>query len=316
MTPGARRAVGAVLIAVLLGGTATYLAVRAVRADDHAGPGLDLTRPGTMLYIDGAHRVRQAVATGPDAAQPTGPSCLRAHAAAGTLICLRPAVPSGFEAAVFDRNLVELKTLSVWGTPSRARVSPSGRLVAWTVFHSGDSYLREGEFSTIAGIYDLSTGAHHGSLEDFTAFVDGKPFHPVHVNYWGITFAADDRTFYATMGARERTWLVKGDLVTRRLTAIHENVECPSLSPDGTRIAFKKRVAGRWRLHVLDLAAGRETALAEHLPVDDQPAWLDDGTVVYARPVSGKPALFAVPADGSGSPRLLREAASSPAFPR
>ena len=48
--------------------------------------------------------------------------------------------------------------------------------------------------------------------------------------------------------------------------AIHENVECPSLSPDETRIGYKKAVGHDppvWRFHVLDLATGRETPLAE-----------------------------------------------------
>ena len=49
------------------------------------------------------------------------------------------------------------------------------------------------------------------------------------------------------------TWSVKEARVLR------ENVECPSLSPDNTRIVFKKRMTDgpggvTWRLHVLDLA--------------------------------------------------------------
>ena len=65
---------------------------------------------------------------------------------------------------------------------------------------------------------------------------------------------------------------------------IHENVECPSLSPDGTRIAFKKRTGSKgtpWRLTVLDLATMRETPLSERRSVDDQAEWLDDGRVLY-----------------------------------
>ena len=47
---------------------------------------------------------------------------------------------------------------------------------------------------------------------------------------------------------------------------IHENVECPSLSPDGTRIAYKKRDRldpAPWQLTVLDLATMRETPLGD-----------------------------------------------------
>lgn len=122
-----------------------------------------------------------------------------------------------------------------------------------------------------------------------------------------MTFAADDRTFYATMAADGTTWLMRGDLRTRRLTALRRNVECPSLSPDGTRIAYKKRAGTRWRLHVLDLRRGSDTALAETADIDDQAAWLDGKTVGYAKPGRNGPEVFAVPADGSGAPRARYE---------
>ena len=65
---------------------------------------------------------------------------------------------------------------------------------------------------------------------------------------------------------------------------LHENVECPSLSPDGTRVAYKRRTGSAtrpWRLTVLDLATMRETPLAEPRSVDDQAEWLDDDHVLY-----------------------------------
>jgi Tol biopolymer transport system component len=56
-----------------------------------------------------------------------------------------------------------------------------------------------------------------------------------------------------------------------------ENVECPSLSPDGTRIAIKKRVdnvPGNWRLAVLDLSTLQDTLLNDETrSVDDQGSW-------------------------------------------
>ncbi len=70
------------------------------------------------------------------------------------------------------------------------------------------------------------------------------------------------------MATGGRTPLVRGDLAGRTVSTLRQNVECPSLSPDGTRVVFKKRVAGLpaeapWRLHVLDPASGKETPLAE-----------------------------------------------------
>ncbi|MVO88758.1 hypothetical protein GPA10_29375 [Streptomyces sp. p1417] len=264
-------------------------------------------RAGTVVYVDRDDgRVRQVTRTGREVG--AGPACHRAAVAASTLICVRAlSGPMTSQVRVHTGRKDEPEvTLSVWGDPSRARVSPSGNLVAWTVFRSGDSYAKTGTFSTTAGIYDLRDGTHHGSLEDFRPFVDGKPYTAEDVNHWGVTFARDDRTFYATMGSRGRTWLMRGDLRERTLTAVREGVECPSLAPDGHRVAYKKRLGeGRWRLHVLDLRRGTDTALAESATVDDQPSWLDDRTVAYAKRADGAPTVFAVPADGSGSPRRM-----------
>ncbi|MYT20410.1 hypothetical protein GTW69_08920, partial [Streptomyces sp. SID7760] len=182
-----------------------------------------------------------------------------------------------------------------------------GHLVAWTVFRSGDSYAASGRFSTTAGIYDLRNGAHYGSLEDFTVHADGLPAQSDDRNFWGITFAADDRTFYATLSVGGSTHLMRGDLSTRGLTALRTNVECPSMSPDETRIAYKKRVGADRQLHVLHLQTGQDTALAAPAGIDDQAAWLDDTAVAYGRTEQGTSFVYAVPADGSGRPVKIAE---------
>ncbi|GAA2290515.1 PD40 domain-containing protein [Nonomuraea roseoviolacea subsp. roseoviolacea] len=274
--------------------------------------------PGTLVFLDHGRALAQVPVTDPGAAPVRrAPVCLRSYTAGGTTVCLRTvAVPAGFEAAFLRGDQEIAEPVRVDGTPSRARVSPSGRLTAWTVFRTGDSY-NPGAFATTTGIYDTRTGTLHGSLEDFTVIVDGKPYQREDRNFWGVTFAADDRTFYATMGSAHRIWLLRGDLASRTLAAVGRDAECPSLSPDGTRLAYKKRVGTRWRLHVRDLRTGRETPLAERAEVDDQAAWMDDATLAYARPDGGgRVSLFAVPADGTGAPRLLRRDASSPAVVR
>src|SRR5206468_3521914 len=103
-------------------------------------------------------------------------------------------------------------------------------------------------------------------------------------NFWGVTFARDGKRFYASMGAGGETYLLAGDLVARTLRVLRENVECPSLSPDGKRIVFKKRrERGSWRLHVIDVTTLTEAPLqAEMRSIDDQVDWLDDGHIVYA----------------------------------
>src|SRR5206468_126883 len=75
----------------------------------------------------------------------------------------------------------------------------------------------------------------------------------------------DSNTFYASLRSANKTYLVRGDLPLRRFTVLHENVECPALSPNNELIAYKKRVGGTmnpWRFHVLDLATMAERELA------------------------------------------------------
>jgi hypothetical protein len=60
----------------------------------------------------------------------------------------------------------------------------------------------------------------------------------------------------------------------------------------------------------------RETPLAEPRSVDDQAAWLDDQTVMYGRVDGATTDVWTVPADGTGSPRLLVRQAFSPAVIR
>ena len=133
---------------------------------------------------------------------------------------------------------------------------------------------------------------------------------PSNRNFWGVTFAADDDTFYATGAPRARRpgW-------------------CAAASGERThdRAAHRRRVpvavAGRHPGRVQEAAGqpdarasggspcstsppARETLLAETRSVDDQVEWLDDDRLLYALPRPGSEAttsdVWQVPADGSG----------------
>ena len=261
-------------------------------------------------------------ATDPTAAPVTpGPSCDRVDARAGRVVCI--SVDGGFldtvHARVLDDQLRPLHELDIKGVPSRVRLSPDGGLVAVTVFVTGHSYAAAG-FSTATTVWDTTTGERVGELEDFRFTLAGKEVDAVDRNFWGVTFGRDRRTFYATMATGGRTFLVRGDLDSRRGEVLVEGVECPSLSPDETRVAFKQRRPGdavSWTLAVLDLETRSRTVLPVDAPVDDQPYWLDDETVAYgaARGSTGEDAsrqdTWTVPADGGAPPRLLRQDAWS-----
>jgi len=213
--------------------------------------------------------------------------------------------------SVLDDQFNPIKDVPINGVPTRARVSADGRMVAFTVFVSGDSYLSSG-FSTRTGILDLDAGALTMSLEDFT--LNGKK-PPVDANFWGVSFTADDNTFYATMATGPHLYLVRGDFAARTVTVLDDGVECPSLSPDGTRLVYKRRLPGlTWQLWVYDLASRQRTQLAEHDNVDDQGAWIDDKTIMYGKldPSDGSIAVWSVPSDGTGTPTMIIPAAESP----
>jgi hypothetical protein len=253
----------------------------------------------------------------------TGTSCDRVYATSRNVLCLSSdrGVVTTYAAHVLDNNLDPTDTLPLTGIPSRARLSQDGRLAATTSFTSGDSYAGA-SFSTRTVITPVG-GKTLGGLEDFTLVHDGKIIKPVDRNYWGVTFGADDDTFYATVQWSKHTWLVRGSISQRKVVTLHEDAECPSLSPDGKRIVFKQRgdlPAGKWRLVAYDIATGRVTALGESRSVDDQVEWLDNSEVMYGLARTGSQAavddVWALPADGTGAPKLLIPQAWSPAVVR
>ncbi|MFD9482352.1 hypothetical protein [Streptomyces nojiriensis] len=325
MNPPSRRlCLALVVTAVLLlaGGSLGYV-LHARHRERPPGQQADASfgalEPG--LYFRDTAGGRIAREGGPGLPRVTGgPSCDRFHTAGDHALCLRklPGVPARTEALVLDRRMREVRRVTVPGIPNRARVSPSGQVLAWTTFTTGDSY-NTAAFSTRTAILDLRTGYLIKSIEQIPLTLGGARHHDPDVNYWGVTFAADDNRFYATVSTRGVTHLVEGDLRAWSAKALRENAECPSLSPDGARVAFKKKVSddprAPWRLYVLDLATMREHPLAEPRSVDDQAAWLDDATLAYALPGQDGRAsdIWSAPADGTGEPRLLVPGGSSPA---
>ncbi|MFD8478630.1 hypothetical protein [Kitasatospora sp. NPDC059673] len=319
---GARLVVLVVVVVTMLGSALGFALHTCHRDGPHqivpADATFTLDEPG-LYYRDAASgRIARAAHTVGDPAAVGGPSCERFYAAGNRALCLRtrPGRPAGTEAVVYDRHFHRLQTLALPGLPNRARVSPSGQVLSWTTLTRG-THATAG-YSTRTSILDLRSGSLVRAVENIPLTVDGVPSHATDLNYWSVNFAADDNRFYATVSADGHTHLVEGDLKAWSAHTLRENVECPSLSPDGTQIAFRKRVsadpADPWRLYVLDLADLRDHPVAETRAVNDQAAWLDARTLGYALPAKEGHAtdLWSVPADGSGRPHLLATGASSP----
>ncbi|WP_156758089.1 TolB family protein [Actinokineospora pegani] len=308
-----RIAVGVVAIVLVVVASAVYV-VRTV-VDQRAGTGPGAAVASGLVYVDNGGGQNAVTSVDGSGHRVSGSlKCLRVYTAGGTTVCLRMSLPGAYEAAVF-RGDREVRSVPLPGTPSRARVSASGQVVSWTVFVTGDSYLAPGGFSTRTGVLDLRDGSLLETLEGFQTTIEGVPDDRVNENYWGVTVASDDNTFYATLGSGNQTWLVKGDLRGRTMETVRAGAECPSLSPDEERVAYKKRGGrlGGWQLFVLELGSGVERELPGSDGVDDQAAWIDGGTLAYAKVrEGGYPTIYSSAADGGGGPRVLVEAASSP----
>ena len=252
-------------------------------------------------------------------------ACSRLYMAAGNGICLsdRGDILNPYKVVFFGADFKERFSSPLPGVPSRARVSGDGKYGASTVFVTGDSYA-PGSFSTRTSIWDMATGAHLVDLEQFSVWHNGRQLQSPDHNFWGVTFdPTDSGHFFATLGTQGHTYLVSMDLAAKKATVLRDGVECPSLSPDGTRIAFKQRTSAggadlpTWQPAVLDLATLRDHPLSEARTVDDQIEWLDNSTVVYSVDTGiGAPSLYAAAADGSGAPRLLIADADSPSVSR
>jgi hypothetical protein len=272
---------------------------------------------------DAYRRVAIAPLDAPDGQRYLTPlQCQRVYATAAEGLCLGnnyvAGIASPYTAYSFDTAFNITQTYDAPGTPTRNRLSPDSSLGALTVFVTGHSYS-DIAFSTSTTLVDTKAGQTITDLEKFQIERDGAPFQSVDFNFWGVTFARDSDHFYATLGTGGKTYLIEGQVSTQQATVMMENVECPSLSPDNTRIVFKQRKGGDsriWHLMVLDLSSMTVSPVpGEDRSVDDQAEWLDDNHILYGVQQEGSLAtdIWEAALDGSMQPTVFIHSAMSPA---
>jgi hypothetical protein len=337
--PSRRRvlAFGTVVV-VLLASIAAYLLLQRQQdsqaASDAAATEAGTTRLAVDEVTDRPHLVVRNTQAGTAYGKvalvpledPSGPraivdlDCVRVSATAGGAICLQevPGLVVTYRAVLLDEEWREVGTQELGGIPSRARVSSDGSWAASTVFVAGHSYT-DAQFSTETVVTDLTTRTALGNLETWTTLREGAPFAPADRNYWGVSFVGDGPRFFATMGTDGRRLLVEGDAGTRTLTVVGVEGACPSVSPDGSGVVYKEQDPESRNDHFVarDLATGATVPLDEGRLVDDQVAWLDDESVLYA---VGKGVAASADFDvwsapvGGGAPAVLVPDAASPSL--
>jgi hypothetical protein len=255
----------------------------------------------------------------------TGLACNRIHFSERAGLCLAIATaPAGFQGYLLDDAGGVSATIGLPGMPSRTRISRDSRFAAFTAFVSGDSYLSSG-LSTRTRIVTVPAGDDVADLESFAVIRNGEEFFSVDFNFWGVTFSRDANRIYATLGTGGRILLVEGNVAERTFHVIAEDIECPSLSPGETHIAFKKRFGkgfdAWWQPAVLDLSTQTVRQLPEPKHIDDQIEWLDDAHILYAVGHSTSAAVrradvWKLAIDGASPPGLFLRDAESPAVVR
>jgi hypothetical protein len=133
-----------------------------------------------------------------------------------------------------------------------------------------------------------------------------------------VTFKKDSDGFYATLASGGVNYLIEGGVNSGNARVLREGIECPSLSPDNTKIAYKERIPGvaGWHLRIYDVTSAADYRLsAEDRRVDDQVEWLDNSHILYNMTGEHND-VYVLAVDNSQPPRVFRRDAYSPGLVR
>ena len=265
----------------------------------------------------------------------TSLNCLRVHASAnGSVMCFTNVVPNKVSQFSNPTSYIYTSDLSLesthvnqsTGRPNRARMSADGKFSATTEFATGHSYVGVGgdTFSTLTLLVRTGVQGQGQDIQNWAVLHEGRKVTSADLNLWGVTFdPSNSNRFFVTVYFAGKPYLAEGNVNDRRIETVKEGGECPSFSPDGKRLAFKKRTSATgWSPAVLELTTLKEKVIDIGDSVDDQIEWLDNHTLVYeivTRPLIGSPTsdLMSLNVDAARpQQQLWLEQARSPGFVR
>jgi dipeptidyl aminopeptidase/acylaminoacyl peptidase len=258
-----------------------------------------VTRPSDLDYQRVDLLELHPTTNAPVSRTPTPLGCNRVHASAeGTVFCftrMKPGQPQNYSKPtgyVYAKDFSLRSTLGYQDgfLISRARISADGTFAATTSFVTGHSYMSgPGEFSTATHITAVRAESSPENIQRWSVLRSGVTFMPPDINLWGVTFdPRDSNRFFVTVHSNGTAYLAAGNVAARQIEIVARDVECPSFSPDGKRLAFKKRINRlRWAPAVKDLDSMKETVFSTvKYSVDDQIEWLDNHTLIFEIPPS------------------------------
>jgi len=254
-------------------------------------------------------------------------TCERFHISGATALCLDGPQLGGrysMEIRDFSEPTLPLLWAGTSTLPSRARVSADQNWASSTIFLEGSGYQDLGGFSTVVWVVDLASG---GSAIAIDAMVienaEARHRDPA-ANFWGVSFG-EDGNFWVTGSFGDQVELLQGNAGDETLQPTGIEGSCPSLSPDGSTLVYKRLLdSGEYQLVAMDLASGDSWDLGESRPVDDQVEWLDENTILYGMHVEGWTGgsvdpefdTWMVDVDPGSQPELFAPQADSPAAVR
>ena len=160
---------------------------------------------------------------------------------------------------------LKIDQLTQYGNVVAAAISPDGKQLAYVEENNGQQSLW---------------------LKQIAAAVNVRIIPPKYLTYNKLTFSHDGNYIYFTQhGENESSDLYRIPVLGGPPAKLLENVDSgPSLSPDETKVAFRRRdrIAREDTLYIADLNSGEQRALIKHHPPDWLFAfsWSPDGKVI------------------------------------
>ena len=181
-------------------------------------------------------------------------------------------------------------------TENRPQISPDGRLLLFhvMVFESETSDRIKQE---VLNAIDPNTRANRTVYTSTNSFSRDPAWLPDQSSYIYASNAPGDWSLVRALSAAPNAAV--------SVVAAHDiapGASWPSVSPDGTRVAFSAQIRGVDNIGIIGMDGSRFTLLGE----GSSPAWSPDGgSLTFVRSVNGYDQLFLVnPTDGTGLVQL------------